>query len=294
MKKKFSLFILVLLLFINSVNSEVLDNEERYFGDFLIEVSPMGTINIIGDSNYDSLSNVIGSEDFTYKNKDLWILNITTNENFEYYVYEIRMPKGTEIVNLNDRSRAKIFNRDKLIILGDGKDEKVDIYVEYRIDYAQAYENTIFTIGYVIGILLSLLIVFYLIVLFKKNKNLSKIKSNENNLEFPETKNSENIEDSTNINVLNLNESVKIKTNENKFTKKLNFDVSIYPKRQQDIINILLSKNKISQRELEIMMEIPSSSISRNVKSLISKKIVIKERIGHTNYLSISEEVILK
>lgn len=67
--------------------------------------------------------------------------------------------------------------------------------------------------------------------------------------------------------------------------KKEDFDIEILPKRQRDIIEILKKKKRITQKELEEILNIPKSSISRNLKTLEVRGIVKKRRIGQTNYL---------
>ena len=52
---------------------------------------------------------------------------------------------------------------------------------------------------------------------------------------------------------------------------------------------ILKKEGKITQKELEEKMQIPKSSISRNVKTLQVKSILKKESVGQTNYLSLEE-----
>jgi uncharacterized membrane protein len=68
---------------------------------------------------------------------------------------------------------------------------------------------------------------------------------------------------------------------------KKEVDIAILPERQKEIINILKIKTKITQKELEEIMQIPKASISRNVKTLELKEILKKEKIGNTNYISL-------
>lgn len=62
-------------------------------------------------------------------------------------------------------------------------------------------------------------------------------------------------------------------------------DISHLPERQQEIINILRDKKKVTQKQLEELMNIPKSSVSRNVQALFIKGIVEKQNVGQSNYV---------
>ncbi len=60
--------------------------------------------------------------------------------------------------------------------------------------------------------------------------------------------------------------------------------------RQKQIINILLKEKSISQAELTKRLNLPKSSVSRNVNSLLRKGIIIKEKKTKTNILKLNPE----
>ena len=68
--------------------------------------------------------------------------------------------------------------------------------------------------------------------------------------------------------------------------KKIKNNRDHFPKRQQDILEILDKNNgKISQDDLNKIMLIPKSSISRNIHSLEQKSIIKIERFGHRKWI---------
>ncbi len=61
--------------------------------------------------------------------------------------------------------------------------------------------------------------------------------------------------------------------------------------RQRQIVELIEKENKpLTQKELEEKMNIPKSSLSRNIDSLVQKGILVKETKGMTNAIYISQK----
>ena len=235
-----------------------------YYGDFVIDVKENGEVSIKGDTNHENFQDIAKSQKFTKKNEEQWILNISSPEHFEYYIYEIHLPKGTEIDYIEDKSRVKVFKRDQLIVLGENSDDPLNIIVKYRL--GESGEETYFLLGFILLVILFTSSWFYC-------KRKKKTESDNTKKEKQPIKEEPKVEEK----------------DEDDSIKKI--DISIYPQRQQDIMSIVEEKEKISQKQLEDIMEIPSSSTSRNVKALELKGILGKEKIGQTNYLYLKVKI---
>lgn len=68
--------------------------------------------------------------------------------------------------------------------------------------------------------------------------------------------------------------------------KKVNkIDYLLLTNRQKQIMKIVEKKKQITQKELETRLKFPKSSLSRNIESLIRKRLIKKEKKGVTNVL---------
>jgi uncharacterized membrane protein len=66
--------------------------------------------------------------------------------------------------------------------------------------------------------------------------------------------------------------------------KKKRIDYSLLTKREAMIVKEL-SKKRLTQKELEDIIKIPKSSLSRNINSLIKKDLIVKKKKGMTNII---------
>lgn len=68
--------------------------------------------------------------------------------------------------------------------------------------------------------------------------------------------------------------------------KNKNFvDYSLLTDRQESIMRIIEKKKRVTQKRLEKDLDIPKSSLSRNINSLINKGLIEKRKKGMTNIL---------
>jgi uncharacterized membrane protein len=57
--------------------------------------------------------------------------------------------------------------------------------------------------------------------------------------------------------------------------------------RQKEIVNLVSKNKRITQKGLQDKLNMPKSSLSRNVESLVKKRILKKEQKGMSNLITI-------
>jgi len=67
--------------------------------------------------------------------------------------------------------------------------------------------------------------------------------------------------------------------------KRKIYNKDVLTKRQKLIFELVEKNKKITQAELEKKLDMPKSSLSRNIESLVRKGYITKERKGMTNLL---------
>lgn len=215
-----------LLLFIPLVFSQ------NYYADVNIKVDESGYVTIKGDTNHPDLI-VESSQDFTSKHNKYWLLNITIQDKFSDFIFDLELPKNSEINYLKTPRLARIDNSlGNIKVTGTGEDQRFVVIVQYSIKKIK--HNYLYVAA--VLVLLAALAVAY--ILIKKNK---------------------------------------------KPVKKYNLDV--LTDRQKIIFELIKKNKKITQAELEKKVNMPKSSLSRNVESLERKGFITKEKKGMTNIL---------
>jgi uncharacterized membrane protein len=279
----FNSFILMFFLFLFNFSFASFHNN---YADIDIYLTNDGRISIFGDSNIKEILNISNSYEYTNKKKEYWILNFSTDAIFEEYIFNLHMPKGVEINYIKTTPNFRIVNNDEdLSIIGTGSNSKINIVIQYKLnlDVDELTKNSIFfsNLNFYLVIFFVFIFFFLLLVLFyiySLNKNKIKYFQDKKDL-LEKFENKKNDLNHLKNNLDNLDRN-----------KKKVF-VSIFPKRQQDILKILKEREKITQKELEDLILIPKSSISRNVKSLLVKGIIRKEKIGLSNYLFLNNDI---
>lgn len=233
------------------------------YADLKIDLQNDGSVTINSDSNLNEFKNITNSQKFTSKNKKYWIFNLSSINSYEDFIYELNLPINAKINYIKTTPTFRIETGENSIkIIGTGSNKPINILIQYSFNnkltnIVSYVKNDTFRYLFYFALLvlfISLIIIFDL--MFRdKNKNLRP--------DYVEKK----IE-----------------------VKKEKVLISILSQRQQDIINILKENKKITQKELENIMKIPKSSISRNVKTLEIKGYIIKNGVGVTNYLSLNNE----
>lgn len=281
--KKFFFNIIYFILFLFLLNNIFAQN---YYANIDIYLQNDGKITIKGLTNYEPFQNILNSHQFTSKNGEYWTLNLNSNETFDSYLFNLYLPNGAILNYIKTTKNIKFDEKDgKILIIGKDTNKELRLLAQYKIlDDNKIGQNSLFSnqvlLFVIIGIfflLLTLLIVIYFNLKIKYiffNQNSRYINIYKKDID---TKNIDEIKE----------EKEEKKETELKEIEKERYDFSILPQRQKDIINILKEKRKITQKELEILMQIPKSSLSRNLRTLEIKEIIKKEQVGQTNYISL-------
>ena len=263
MKKLFFL-ILIFLLIIPIINAQ-------YYADVKIYINDDGSVDINGKTNFDNLKNITNSHMFTSKEKAIWTLNISFNQTFDNYIYELILPQNSEVTYIKTTPFFRITEEDdKIKLIGTGEDREFSILVQYKLSSTNSITKNR-EINWMI-VISALLIIVGAVVLrnlgFKLKRDINKER---------------------NVKDLNLNDKNNNNSDGQDSKEKLQpkFTLSNFPLRQQEIIKLLQKNKTLTQKQLEASMQIPKSSISRNVKTLVLKGIIKKESVGQSNYLSL-------
>ena len=250
------LFILFFLIFfcLNVVHAQK-------YADIAIDVFNDGRVSIGGATNYEGFKELGSTQKFTSKDGEYWLLNISTNEIFDKYVYQLKLPENSQINYVKSEGSFRIRSKNSRIeVIGTGENEEFNVLVQYKIDYQNISWSNNFAFIIYGGVLGLIILVAILLFLFKNNLRNKKEILQKNNL-----------------------------TNSDKVQKD-KIDIELFTPRQRDILKILLKDKRITQKELENQLNIPKSSISRNIKTLEIKGIIKKEKVGQTNYLLLIAE----
>lgn len=228
-----------------------------YYADINIDVDSDGSVSIVGDTNYSKFIDIVNAQYFTSKKAEYWTLNITSDEIFENYNFELNLPKYAKINYIKTTQYLKIEEENNRIkLIGHDKDKRFNLAVQYTLHPNQLYENDTMMINnffvYTIGLVFVLILLLYVFFKFGSQKYRGSI----------ERRDDEQIE------------------------KKI-VDLNKLTQRQQDIVLLLQKYKKLTQKQLQNKLQIPHSSVSRNVNSLQIKGIIIKDKVGQSNYISL-------
>jgi hypothetical protein len=142
--------LLVLLLIISTV--PVYSN---YYADIEFDVRDDGIVRIQGNSNHPNLANSETSE-LTSKNGRYWLLNISIDNKFSDYIYQIKLPKYSSVNYLKTPGLSRFeYGNDNLIIIGTGENRTFNVVVQYTIEKWK--DNFLFaaiTLGFALVIVL--------------------------------------------------------------------------------------------------------------------------------------------
>ncbi|MFA6064834.1 MAG: MarR family transcriptional regulator [archaeon] len=214
---------------------------QEYYADLSITVSSTGEVSLSGITNHPDL-NARSTQEFTSKKGTIWNLAINVPGDFSEYIYTIKFPEGTQIIDLNLPSTYRISTENnELGITGTG--EKVPFFIDadYTINQTQ---NTGINSG--LFFILGIIIVFGTFLYYK---NINKNKT-------PEKK----------------EETTKPLFNKDALTER----------QLQIVDYLEKHNGKATQAEIQKATNLPKASLSRNLDGLERKEIIQKERKGMT------------
>ncbi len=135
-----------------------------YYADLTITVDFSGYVTIQGLTNYPNLT-IQNTEKYTSKQQSYWLLNITKQETFSEFVYDLTLPKGSSISYIKSSGSIRIEeNLGGLIIRGFGENESFSILIQYQIekqDDSFFQENIVYLILLPAILVVALLIIFF-------------------------------------------------------------------------------------------------------------------------------------
>jgi len=223
-----------------------------YYADLTIKVDLQGFVSISGLTNYPNLT-IQNTEQYSSKQQSFWLLNITKQETFSEFVYDLILPKGSSISYIRSSGSLRIEeNQGNLLIRGFGENESFFILIQYQLEKqaeSALQENIMYFILLPAILLVTLLIIFFYIQ-EKKPKE-----------QPPLTETKESLGD----------------------LKGLNH-------RQKQIMQLLHERNiPLTQTDIQKELQIPKASVSRNIHGLERKGVIEKEQIGMSNLIRLKK-----
>jgi len=226
------------------------------YADIQITVDNAGFVSIEGNTNYPNLI-VKDSQNFTSKTKEIWRLNITTNEILSDFIFAITLPEHARIRSISSSGSTFIGESSgNLIINGVGSNESLSLIVEYQTDKILE-TNELFDLDLITIFLISciiVLIICFLIVLFFTDKRGKSLISHKNEFD-------------SQLELKGLNN------------------------RQKKIMNLLHASDvALTQTDIQKELNIPKASVSRNIRRLELKGLIEKEQIGMSNIIRLKKQ----
>ena len=226
---------------------------QAYYADLTITVDASGFVTIEGVTNYPNLT-AINTQNYTSKQHSVWLLNITKQEVFSEFVYDLTLPKGSSISYIKSSGAIRIEeDLGSLIIKGFGENESLSILIQYQIEKqgnSLLQENIVYLFLLPAIIIVGILLVYFFLT--EKNKK--------------------------GITTLKLERTDPL------------VDLKGLNPRQKQIMQVLLEKNiPLTQTDIQKELQIPKASVSRNIKGLERKGLIEKEQIGMSNLIRLKK-----
>jgi uncharacterized membrane protein len=225
----------------------------NYYADLTITVDLSGYVTIDGFTNYPNLT-IQNTEQYTSKQQSYWLLNITKQETFSEFVFDLTLPKGSSISYIKSSGSIRIEeNLGSLIVRGFGENKSFFILIQYQIEKQGSsflQENIVYLI-----LLPAILLVTFLIIFFylkeKKTRGLPLVEDKKEPL----------------VDLKGLNH------------------------RQKQIMQILHERNvSLTQTDIQKELQIPKASVSRNIHGLEQKGLIEKEQMGMSNLIRLKKQ----
>lgn len=224
-----------------------------YYADLTIRVDDAGFVTIEGISNYPNLITQ-DTEQYTSKQQGFWLLNITKQEIFSEYVFDLILPPGSSVNYIKSSGSIRIEeDLGNLILKGFGENESFSLLVQFQIEkqHDQFLQQNLLYFFFIPSIIIVSILLLYLL---RREKN----------------KKSSPAQKVTNPDPL--------------------LDLRGLNHRQKQIIQILQEKNvPLTQTDIQKELQIPKASVSRNIRGLERKGLIDKEQLGMSNLIRLKE-----
>jgi len=238
-----TLIIFQIIIFIPLISAQ------NYYADVIIEVDSSGFVTIDGITNHPDLL-IENTEIYTSKKQSYWLLNITKDDIFSDFIYDLSLPEGSSINYIKSSGFIGIEeNKGNLFIRGFGENETFSVLIQYQI--SKLTENQIFELDFtfisLIIVIIILIIILVYIIINEKPKT-EKTKPDENNYQGLNQRQKE---------IMNL---------------------------------LIDKNTPLTQTEIQRELKIPKAAVSRNIRRLELKGLIQKEQIGMSNLIRIKKQ----
>ena len=124
----YSIFIIILTIIILPFISA-----QEFYADITIEVDSSGFVTIDGITNHPDLL-VENTEIYTSKKQSYWLLNITKDDVFSDFIYDLILPEGSSINYIKSSGFIGIEeNKGSLSVKGFGENETFSVLIQYQL-----------------------------------------------------------------------------------------------------------------------------------------------------------------
>lgn len=242
----------VCLVYIFLILLNPIVHAETYYADLEIDVDSSGFVTIQGTTNHPDLLTE-NTERYISKKQSYWLLNITKEEVFSDFVFELSLPEGSSI---NYVKTSGFFNiapdQDALLIKGFGENKPFSFIVQYQTE--KILEEEVTYESYWILMLLVLMIILILVIFFLVRRQRD----------------------------FDTEPEIHESSEEYSF-KGLNA-------RQKEIMKLLINKKiPLTQTDIQKELNLPKAAVSRNVRGLELKGLIEKEKIGMSNLIRLKK-----
>jgi uncharacterized membrane protein len=240
---------------------------KTYYADISVDLDSSGGALFSGASNHPLLSE--GRNDsHTSKKGALWLFNLTlpSEDIFSDYVYVVRLPQGASVNYVKADSFRISSGAGRILVSGSGSSRPMSVVIQYRMDDNPQATDT----SYIYGFFAIILAVLASIAFLLYNKKETAQKEKKETVDEPAREEKK--------------PSIPITPNYSRYE-------DVLTDRQKDILQILGEMQKpVNQAHICERLDLPKSSVSRNVASLVDLGLVEKKRIGMSTFLSLKQE----
>ncbi len=244
----YNIFLFSILLIFITIILLPSTTAQNYYADIIIEVDSSGFVTIDGVTNHPDIL-IKDTEIYTSKKQSYWLLNITKEDIFSDFVYDLSLPKGSSINYIKSSGFISIEeNEGNLFVRGFGINETFSVLIQYQTE--KLTEDKIIDLD-LIFILLMVVIIISIIILV----------------------------------VFVIKEKIKDeqpKSNVNEF-KGLN------QRQEEIMNFLIDKNIAVTQTEIQRELNIPKAAVSRNIRGLELKGLIEKEQIGMSNLIRIKK-----
>jgi len=251
-EKKLRLYTIIFSMLFSIIFIPLAQSEE-FYANIEIEIDESGFVTIDGMTNHPDLI-AKNTEVYTLKKQSYWLLNITKEDKFSDYVFELKLPEDASINYIKSSGLIRIEeNVGILTVKGFGQNESFSLIVQYQIIKGEDIAFIGLEIFILIIILLLIIVIlFFVIITYKKRKTRE-------------------------------NASQQVLVDNKHYHEGLS-------DRQKKIIDLLIERNRpLTQTEIQKDLDIPKAAVSRNINALEIRGLVEREKIGMSNLIRLKK-----